>query len=155
MYSKRLKRKKIFVKISYEHVFVHCINNLKNQTISYAPRIYLCHQSKCREENLMGMRFFVELINLNEVRLFQEKIRSRVANSTKNTQRVINHCFNDAFNQMVARLPNFEHISRNTQRQRQKNDLSPMPHDRNFIIILPHVLQLPLEMINFCSSTLD
>ena len=68
----------------------------------------------------------------NEVRLFQDKIRSRAADTTESTQRVIDQCLNDVSDQMVARLPNFKYIKRNIQRQRQKNDLPQIPHDRNF-----------------------
>ena len=71
----------------------------------------------------------------NEVKLFQEKIRSRAANTTESTQRVIDQCLNSVSDQMVARLPNFKYIKRNIQRQRQKNDLPQIPHDKNFTMI--------------------
>ena len=71
----------------------------------------------------------------SEIRLFQEKSRSRAGNTTGSTQRVIDHCLNDASDQMVARIPNFKYIKRNIQRQQQKNDLPPIPHDRNFTVI--------------------
>ena len=48
-----------------------------------------------------------------EVRIFEDKIRNRAANTTESTQRVIDHCLTDASDQMVARLPNFKYIKRN------------------------------------------
>jgi hypothetical protein len=58
-----------------------------------------------------------------EVRVFQEKIRSRAINTTESTQQVIHHCLRDVKDQMVARLPNFKHVKRTIQRQRIVSDL--------------------------------
>lgn len=71
----------------------------------------------------------------NEVKLFQEKNRSRAANTTESTQRVIDPCLDNVSDQMVALLPNFKYIKRNIQRQRQNNDLLQIPHDKNFTMI--------------------
>jgi hypothetical protein len=71
----------------------------------------------------------------SEVRLFQDKIRSRAINTNESTQNVIDNCLRNVTDQMVARLPNFKYIKRNIQRQRQQNDLPKLPLDKNFNII--------------------
>ena len=107
-----------------------------------------CRTIKCKARihtDLDNINILSETNELNhpasavnkEVRLFQDKIRTRAANTTESTQRVIDHCLNDASDQVVARLPNFKYIKRNIQRQRQGHDLPPIPHDRNFTIIPP------------------
>ncbi|CAF1040298.1 unnamed protein product [Didymodactylos carnosus] len=68
----------------------------------------------------------------NEVRSFEDKVRSRAVNTNESTQDVINNCLKNVSDQMVARIPDFKHIKRNIQRQRQKNDFPPIPHDKNF-----------------------
>ncbi|CAF3280865.1 unnamed protein product [Rotaria socialis] len=47
----------------------------------------------------------------------------------------MDNCLNNVSDQMVARLPNFKYIKRNIQRQRQKNDLPQIPHDKNFTMV--------------------
>jgi hypothetical protein len=71
----------------------------------------------------------------SEVRLFQDKVRSRAMNTNESTQNVIDNCLRNVTDQMVARLPNFKYIKRNIQRQRQQNDLPKLPLDKNFNII--------------------
>lgn len=71
----------------------------------------------------------------SEVRLFQEKIRSRAVASKESTQQVIDNCLNEVSDQMVARLPNFKHVKRTIQRQRQMNDLPKIPHDKTFVTV--------------------
>ncbi|CAF4091203.1 unnamed protein product [Rotaria socialis] len=56
----------------------------------------------------------------NEVRLFQDKLRSRAVTTTESTQHIMDNCLNNVSDQMVARLPNLKYIKRNIQRQRQK-----------------------------------
>ena len=68
----------------------------------------------------------------SEVRLFQDKIRSRAVNTTESTQQVIDNCLRDVTDQMVARLPNFKHVKRTIQRQRIVHDLPKIPHDKTF-----------------------
>jgi len=70
-----------------------------------------------------------------EVRVFEDKVRSRAINTNENTQNVIDNCLTNVSDQMVARLPNFKHIKRNIQRQRQRNDLPQIPQDKNFTMI--------------------
>lgn len=67
-----------------------------------------------------------------EVLIFQDKIRSRSAMTNETTQNIIDNCLHNVTDEMVARLPNFRHIRRNIQRQRQQNDLPALPIDRNF-----------------------
>ncbi|CAF1035550.1 unnamed protein product [Rotaria sordida] len=56
-------------------------------------------------------------------------------NTNESIQNVIDNCLRNASDQMVARLPNFKYIKRNIQRQRQQNDLTKLPLDKNFNII--------------------
>ncbi|CAF1080873.1 unnamed protein product [Rotaria magnacalcarata] len=51
----------------------------------------------------------------NEVRLFEDKLRSRAMTTTESTQHIMDNCLNNASDQMVARLPNFKYIKRNIQ----------------------------------------
>ena len=83
-----------------------------------------------------------------DIRLFQDKIRSRVMNNNESTQNVIDNCLRNVSDQMVARLPNFKYIKRNIQRQRQQNDLPQLPLDKNFNII-PAPLTTILRNDNF------
>lgn len=71
----------------------------------------------------------------SEVRLFQEKIRSRAVATTESTQQVIDNCLRDVTDQMVARLPTFKHVKRTIQRQRILNDLPKIPHDKTFTTV--------------------
>lgn len=89
-----------------------------------------------------------------EVRLFQEELCSRVAETTKSTQRVIDNCLLTASDQLAARLPNFKHVKRTIQRQRQQNDLPKAPT----IKMSPsfhRVCQQRFEATNFYNSILD
>lgn len=72
-----------------------------------------------------------------QVRLFQDKLRTRAADTTESTQQIIDHCLLSASDQLVARLPNFKHVKRTIQRQRQNNDLPKIPHDKSFNSIPP------------------
>ena len=83
-----------------------------------------------------------------DIRLFQDKIRSRAMNNNESTQNVIDNCLRNVSDQMVARLPNFKYIKRNIQRQRQQNDLPQLPLDKNFNII-PAPLTTTLRNDNF------
>ena len=84
----------------------------------------------------------------SEVRLFQEKIRTRAVASKESTQQVIDTCLTLASDQMVARLPSFKHIKRTIQRQRQLNDLPQIPHDKNFVTV-PTSLAVTIRSENF------
>ena len=83
-----------------------------------------------------------------DIRLFQDKIRSRAMNNNESTQNVIDNCLRNVSDQMVARLPNFKYMKRNIQRQRQQNDLPQLPLDKNFNII-PAPLTTTLRNDNF------
>jgi hypothetical protein len=48
----------------------------------------------------------------------------------QSTQPVMDQCLRDATDQMVAHLPNFRHIKRTIQRQRNVNALPQIPHDK-------------------------
>jgi hypothetical protein len=67
-----------------------------------------------------------------EIRLFEEKIRDRAINYNETTQTVIDNCFTNLSDNVVAHLPVFKHIKRNIQHQQGKYDLRKVPHDRTF-----------------------
>ena len=71
--------------------------------------------------NEIGIHKHPEVAANTEVRLFNDKVRSRATNTNESTQNVIDNCLKISSDQMVARLLHFKYIKRNIQRQR--NDL--------------------------------
>ena len=67
-----------------------------------------------------------------EIPIFEEKILDRPIICNKSTHAVIDTCLTNLSNNTVPRLPYFEHIKRNIQHQRGKNDLPSIPHDKTF-----------------------
>ncbi|CAF3321274.1 unnamed protein product [Rotaria socialis] len=102
------------------------IGNVNCRTIKFKGRIHTDHNHTTILLENNDHNHPASAVN-NEVRLFQDKLRSRAVTTTESTQHIMDNCLNNVSDQMVARLPNLKYIKRNIQRQRQKKDLPQIP----------------------------